>query len=166
MRVNWQKICGLKPIYLNGIEKAYSSQFYLQEKKTGIDELATYLSYSFRINASDVLDDVIGHDPESCTEIAERTVRKLHNLYEENTKVQELKSRMQQSSPWRALQNEQNYWVVSGVAQSPNLPILLKEMTAKRMRELAKTPIEKILVVIPELDYYLNGESKKRPKLS
>ncbi len=133
-------------------------------KETGIDELAMYLSYSFRINASHVLDDVIGHDDKSFTEITERTVRKIHNFYEEQTKTQELKARMQKSSPWRALQNEQNYWVVSGVAQSPNLPILLKEMTAKRMRELAKTPIEKILVVIPELDYYLNGESKKRPK--
>ena len=132
--------------------------------KTGIDELATYLSYSFRINASDVIDDVIGHDPKSCAEIAERTVRKLYNFYEEQTKIQELKARMQQSSPWRALQNEQNYWVVSGVAQSPDLPIRLKEMTAKRMRELANTPFEKILVVIPELAYYLNGESKNRPK--
>lgn len=133
-------------------------------KETAIDELATYLSYSFRINASDVLDDIIGHDPESCTKIAERTVRKLHNFYEEQTKTQELKARMQQSSPWRALHNEQNYWVVSGVAQSVDLPISLKEMTAKRMRELANTPIEKILVFIPELAYYLNGESKNRPK--
>src|SRR5690606_10528954 len=133
-------------------------------KETAIDELATYLSYSFRINASDVLDDVIGHDPESCAEIAERTVRKLHNFYEEHTKVQELKSRMQQSSPWRSLQNEQNYWVVSGVAQSADIPIRFKEMAANRMRELANTPIDKILVVIPELDYYLNGESKNRPK--
>lgn len=133
-------------------------------KETGIDELATYLSYSFRINTSEVLDDVIGHDDNSCTEIAERTVRKLHHFYEEQTKTQELKARMQQSSPWRALQNEQNYWVVSGVAQSTDLPIRLKEMTAKRMRELANTPFEKILVVIPELAYYLNGESKNRPK--
>lgn len=133
-------------------------------KETGIDELATYLSYSFRINTSEVLDDVIGHDDNSCTEIAERTVRKLHNFYEEQTKIQELKARMQQSSPWRALQNEQNYWVVSSVAQSTDLPIRLKEMTTKRMRELANTPIEKILVVIPELAYYLNGESKNRPK--
>lgn len=133
-------------------------------KETGIDELATYLSYSFRINTSEVLDDVIGHDDNSCTEIAERTVRKLHNFYEEQTKIQELKARMQQSSPWRALQNEQNYWVVSSVAQSTHLPIRLKEMTTKRMRELANTPIEKILVVIPELAYYLNGESKNRPK--
>ena len=133
-------------------------------KETGIDELATYLSYSFRINASDVIDDVIGHDPKSCAEIAERTVRKLHNFYVEQTETQDLKARMQQSSPWRALQNEQNYWVVSGVAQSPDLPIRLKEVTAMRMRELANTPIEKILVVIPELAYYLNGESKNRPK--
>lgn len=133
-------------------------------KETGIDELATYLSYSFRINTSEVLDDVIGHDDNSCTEIAERTVRKLDNFYEEQTKIQELKARMQQSSPWRALQNEQNYWVVSSVAQSTDLPIRLKEMTTKRMRELANTPIEKILVVIPELAYYLNGESKNRPK--
>ncbi|WP_171492825.1 ankyrin repeat domain-containing protein [Acinetobacter ursingii] len=133
-------------------------------KETGIDELATYLSYSFRINASDVLDDVIGHDPKSCAEIAERTVCKLHTFYEEQTKTQELKARMQQSSPWRALQNEQNYWVVSHVAQSTDLPIRLKEMTTKRMRELANTPIEKILIVIPELAYYLNAESKNRPK--
>ena len=133
-------------------------------KETGIDELATYLSYSFRINASDVLDDVIGLDPKSHAEIAERTIRKIDNFDEERTKVQELRSRMQQSSPWRALQNEQNYWVVSGVAQSPDLPIRLKEMVANRMRELANTPIEKILVVIPELTYYLDGEIKNRPK--
>ena len=133
-------------------------------KETGIDELATYLSYSFRINASDVLDDVIGLDPKSHAEIAERTIRKIDNFDEERTKVQELRSRMQQSSPWRALQNEQNYWVVSGVAQSPDLPIRLKEMVANRMRELANTPIEKILVVIPELAYYLDGEIKNRPK--
>src|SRR5690606_14867920 len=133
-------------------------------KETGIDELATYLSYSFRIKASDVLDDVIGHDDKSFTEIAERTVRELHNFYEEQTNIQQLKARMQQSSPWRALQNEQNYWVVSSIAQSPDLPIRLKEMTTKRMRELANTPIEKILVVIPELAYYLNSESKNKPK--
>jgi len=133
-------------------------------KETAIDELATYLSYSFRINASNVLDDVIGHDPKSCAEVAERTVCKLHTFHEEQTKTQKLNARMQQSSPWRALQNEQNYWVVSGVAQSTDLPIRLKEMTTKRMRELANTPIEKILVVIPELAYYLNGESKNRPK--
>lgn len=107
---------------------------------------------------------MIGHDPESCVEIAERTARKLHNFYEEQTKIQALKARMQQSSPWRTLQNEHNYWVVSSVAQSQDLPIRLKEMSAKRMRELANTPIEKILVVIPELAYYLNGESKNRPK--
>src|SRR5690606_1010523 len=65
---------------------------------------------------------------------------------------------------WRSLQNEQNYWVVSGVAQSADIPIRFKEMAANRMRELANTPIDKILVVIPELDYYLNGESKNRPK--
>ena len=133
-------------------------------KETGIDELATYLSYSFRIKASDVLDDVIGHDDKSFTEIAERTVRELHNFDEEQTNIQQLKARMQQSSPWRALQNEQNYWVVSSIAQSPDLPIRLKEMTTKRMRELANTPIEKILVVIPELAYYLNSESKNKPK--
>lgn len=133
-------------------------------KETGIDELATYLSYSFRINTSDVLEDVMGHDTESYAEIAERTVRKLHNFYEEQAKIQELKARMQQSSPWRALQNEHNYWVISSIAQSTDLPIRLKEMAIKRMRELANTPIEKILVVIPELAYYLNGESKNRPK--
>lgn len=133
-------------------------------KETGIDELATYLSYSFRINTSNVLEDMIDHDPESCSEIAERTARKLYNFYEEQTKSHDLKARMQQSSPWRALQSEQNYWVVSEVAQSPDLPIRLKEMAAKRMRELANTPIEKTLVAIPELAYYLNGESKNRPK--
>ena len=50
-------------------------------KETGVDELATYLSYSFRINTSYVLDDVMGHDPESYAEIAERTVRKLHKAH-------------------------------------------------------------------------------------
>lgn len=133
-------------------------------KETGIGELAALLSYYFRNLESNVLDDVIGLDPKSCSEIAERNIRKLYNFDEEHTKAQELKNRMQQSSPWRALQNEQNYWVVSGVAQSPDLPIRLKEMAANRMRELANTPIEKILVVIPGLDYYLNGESKNRPK--
>ncbi|WP_171407677.1 ankyrin repeat domain-containing protein [Acinetobacter tianfuensis] len=133
-------------------------------KETGIDELAAYLSYSFRTNVSNVLDDVIGHAQESCVEVFERTIRKRYNFDEEQTKIQELKSRMQRSSPWRALQNEQNYWVVSDIAQSPELHICLKEMAAKRMRELANTPIEKILVVIPELAYYLNGESKNRPK--
>jgi hypothetical protein len=133
-------------------------------KETGIDELATYLSYNFRTIENDLLDDVIGLDPKSHAEIAERTIRKIDNFNEERTKVQELRSRMQQSSPWRALQNEQNYWVVSGVAQSPDLPIRLKKMVANRMRELANTPIEKILVVIPELAYYLDGEIKNRPK--
>lgn len=133
-------------------------------KETGIDELATLLSYYFRNMKSSLLEDVIGLDVESCNQIAESTIRKLCDLNDEQAKVLELKTRMQQSSPWRAIQNEQNYWVVSRVAQSQDLPIRFKEMAAKRMRELANTPIEKILVVIPELAYYLDGEIKNRPK--
>ncbi|MEB5477564.1 ankyrin repeat domain-containing protein [Acinetobacter pollinis] len=131
---------------------------------TSLNNLSALLTYYFRNINSDKLEDVIGLDPKSYFEISEKNKERLKVFYQEVTEIEEISSKLQRGSPWRTLQSVSNYWVMSGAAQLEYIPIHVKELIANRMKELACTPIEKTLVVMPELHHYLNGDHKNKTK--
>lgn len=71
-----------------------------------------------------------------------------------------LVERIKAGSPWRALQAESRYWVVSQVAKDRALGPLAKQAAIQRMRELAATPGQTVQAIVLELNVHLNAERK------
>lgn len=132
---------------------------------TANQQLAQLLTRRFYdMTPDDALEDHIGFSPESAALIIQRNIERAKSFYSEMEKATQLLSRMQVASPWRALQNEQSYWVVSQVAAHPRLSTNARSLAANRLRELAVTPAETVQAIVLELGGYLNGERKQRPK--
>jgi hypothetical protein len=134
-------------------------------RKTANQELAHWLTRRFyEMQAGADLEDHIGLDALSAAPIIQRNLERALAFASELQNELQLVERMNSSSPWRALQDEDSYWVVSQVAQHTDLSPRAKEATIQRLRELAATPAETVQAVLLELDSYLNHERKQRPK--
>lgn len=110
------------------------------------------------------LEDHVWLDAETATPLIQRNVERTEAIADEIRAEMRLIERMKTASPWRALQDENRYWVVSQVAQHEGLSPRAKEAAIRRLRELAATPAEAVPAILIELDTYLNGERRQRPK--
>lgn len=128
-------------------------------------ELAHHLTRRFsEMQAGGELEDHIGYDEESMAVVVMRNIGRIENLLDELNSISNLVERMKQSSPWRALQGEDRYMVVSQVVQHDGLTARGKEIAIQRLRELASTPAETIQAICIELGTYLNDERKYKKK--
>ncbi|TNF20027.1 MAG: ankyrin repeat domain-containing protein [Vibrionaceae bacterium] len=128
-------------------------------------ELAQLLTRRFYDEQSGAeLEDLIGLDLQSATAIIKRNAERSTALADELNSALHLAERIKKSSPWRALQGEHRYWVISQVVQDTSLSERAKKAAIQRLRELAATPAETAQAILPELSSYLNGERKHRPK--
>lgn len=134
-------------------------------RKTANLELAHLLTRRFYdMQAGAELEDHIGLDAQSAMPIIKRNAERTAAFTDELNSELHLVARMKNSAPWRALQGEHRYWVISQVAQDTDLSPRAKEAAIQRLRELAATPAETVQASLLELDSYLNGERKHRPK--
>lgn len=132
---------------------------------TANQQLAQLLTRRFyNMTPGDALEDHIGFSPESAALIIQRNIERAKSFYSEMERAEQLLSRMQVASPWRALQHEQSYWVVSQVAAHPRLSTNARSLAVNRLRELAVSPAEIVQANLFELGGFLNGERKQRPK--
>lgn len=132
---------------------------------TANQELAQLLTRRFYdMQPGEPLECHIGMNPESVAKIIRRNVERAESFFSEMDRAEQLLSRMQVASPWRALQHEQSYWVVSQVAAHPRLSTNARSLAINRLRELAVTPAETVQAIILELDGHLNCERKQRTK--
>lgn len=132
---------------------------------TANQELSQLLTRRFyEMQPGEELEDHIGLNPASVTKIIQRNVERAESFCSEIARSEQLLSRMQVASPWRALQHEQSYWVISQVAAHPRLSTDARNLAVNRLRELAASPAETVQAILFELDSYLNGERKQRPK--
>lgn len=132
---------------------------------TANQQLAQLLTRRFyNMKPSEALEDHIAFNPVSSANIIQRNVERVESFFSEMERATQLLSRMQVASPWRALQHEQSYWVVSQVAAHPNLSSNARKLALNRLRELAVTPAETVQAIILELGVHLNGERKQRTK--
>lgn len=134
-------------------------------RETATMELAHLLTRHFsEVQAGAELEDHLGLDAESALPIIKRNAERTAAIADELNTELHLVARMKNSSSWRALQGEHRYWVVSQVANHADLSPRAKEAAIQRLRELAITPALTVQTILLELDAYLNGEHKQRPK--
>ena len=134
-------------------------------KETASMELAQLLTRFFlNLKSGAELEDHVGLDEKSAENIIKRNIERTKALNDEDDAVKSLIGRTKYSSPWRALQQEDRYWVVSQVAHNTSLTPRAKEAAIQRLRELASTPVEAVQATLIELHGYLNGDRHKRPK--
>jgi len=110
------------------------------------------------------LEDLFEYDELSMASVVMRNIDQVKAALDENESLLRLIERMRKSSPWRALQDEDRYWVISQVARNPSLSSRAKAAAIQRLRELAETPAETIPAILIELSSYLNGERKNWSK--
>ncbi len=134
-------------------------------RETANKALAHMLSRRFyEMQGGAELDDCIALDAQSALPIIQRNVERIAEFADEISSELRLVERMKTSSPWRALQGEHRYWVVTQVAQNSDLGPLAKQAATQRLRDLADTPAQIVQAILLELDCYLNGERQHRPK--
>ncbi|SEA10341.1 ankyrin repeat domain-containing protein [Alkalimonas amylolytica] len=132
---------------------------------TANQELAQLLTRRFyNMTPGEPLEDHIGMNPESVAKIIRRNADRAESFCSEIVRAEQLLSKMQVASPWRALQHEQSYWVVSQVAAHPQLSTNARSLVVNRLRELAASPADTVQAILLELNGYLNGERKQRTK--
>ena len=124
--------------------------------------LLTRRFYEMRVGEE--LEDHMGFDAQSALSIIKRTSERAIAFADDIFRESHLLERIKKTSPWRVLQGEHSYWVVSQLAQNQELNSRAKDVIIQRLRELASTPAETVQAIALELDSYLNCESKKRPK--
>lgn len=109
------------------------------------------------------LEDLVALGEADAQSVILARVDALQRESEEDARRADLVDRVRAASPWRALQSEESYWVVSQLAQDEDLPQKVRALAAQRMRELAKTPGQAVGAIVLELDFLLNGPPKQRP---
>ncbi len=113
------------------------------------------------------LEDLVPLGDGNAKDVIERRLLGLKQEYAEDIRLMTLVEKVRQSSPWRALEAEPSYWVVSQFAQKDNLSPSARALAVKRLRDLADlaaNPGQKVGAIVLELSFLLNGEPKQRPK--
>lgn len=110
------------------------------------------------------LEDHIGLNAESAAPIIQRNVERMKVTTEECQAELELTERLKTASPWRTLQGESRFEVVSQIAQRKDLGPKVSKAAIQRLRELAATPSEMLQSTLFALDTYLNNERSNRSK--
>lgn len=126
--------------------------------------LAERLTRKFMAFAPDSpLADLVPLDENNAGPIIERRLRLIQQHHEEDVRVEQLIERVRTASPWRALQAEDSYWVVSQFVIRKELTPRIQTMALNRMRDLAKTPGQKIAADVVELGHILDGAPDQWP---
>lgn len=110
------------------------------------------------------LEDLVPLDEGNAKEVIQRRLLGLKQEYEEDIRLMTLVEKVRQSSPWRALEAEPSYWVVSQFVHTKNLAPTARALGVKRLREMATTPGQTVGAIVLELGFLLNGEPRQRPK--
>lgn len=128
-------------------------------------ELAHRLSRKFQqLSETEAgIEDLVAIEPEKAGVIIERRCNVIEQEREEFARLARLRERIRSASPWRALQSEDNFWVVSQIAGDDAQLLKVREMSTERMRELAQTPAETVATICNEAGRVLNSNPKFRP---
>ena len=134
-------------------------------RETANLELAHWLTRGFfEMQPGAELENFVGLDAPSAAPIIQRNVERALSFADEIRSELHVVDRLKTSSPWRTLQGENRFWVITQVAQNPDLGPLAKQAAVQRLRDLASTPAQTVQVILLELDSHLNGERKHRSK--
>lgn len=121
------------------------------------EELAELLTRQFMtMQPGEKLEDQFGFSPEEEERIAVRRLEWLSQSRIEATAQEQLLLRLRRGSPWRALQAESNFWVISQISQHPSAGQSARDQALSRLRELASSDAERMTIMLAELHQLLN----------
>lgn len=133
--------------------------------KDRIHLLAERLTRRFwSLDPEDGLEDVLPVGKEDLEAVLRPRIERIQNELDEDKRVEMLSQRVKAASPYRALQVEANFWVLSQFSQTKNLNEKIRLMAFKRMVEVAVSPLERGSAALLELGQLLNGDPKSWPK--
>lgn len=132
---------------------------------TAYQELAHRLSRKFQklSEADKDLEDLVPIEQDKAGIIIKRRCDVLNQERDEFARLAKLRERIRCASPWRALQSEDNFWVISQIARDDAQQLKVREMATARMRKLAQTPAEAVATICNEVERLLNCNAKFRP---
>lgn len=141
---------------------AILSSFAWQER---IDLLAKRLTRRFLSLAPEQgLEDILAANEEYLGAVLRPRVERIRSELQEEQRLPELLERVRAASPYRALQSESSFWVLSQFAQHFGLTEKIRTMALDRLSEVAATPLERGSVKLLVLGFILNGEGRSWPK--
>lgn len=130
-------------------------------RASGNQELAHWMTRQFfEMQPGAELENYVASDPQSQGVIVTRNMERASQFGDEILAGLSLVDRVKAASPWRVLQTESCFWVVSQVAQNRSLTPLARQAAFQRMRELASTPSQTVQAIVLELNAHLNVERK------
>lgn len=115
----------------------------------------------FGLSPTSPLENMVAWDEESAQLIIPKRLELIKSDKNEQKRIHELRERIRVSSPWRTLLSEDNYWVLTQLAQQPDILPKIKSMVLMRLREIAETESQIAGTNIIELGMILN--TKERP---
>lgn len=135
------------------------------QQETAYRDLGKRLTRKFMaMDPGNPLEDLVPLGEGDAQAVIVRRLLGLKQEYEEDVRLMTLVEKVRQSSPWRALEAEPSYLVVSQFAQAENLSPNARALAIKRLSDLAATPGQTVGTIVLELGFLLNGEPRLRPK--
>lgn len=110
------------------------------------------------------LEDILPVSESELETVLRLRIERIQREFDENKKIEKLRQRVKVASPYRALQAEDSFWVLSQFTQSEGLNEKIGQMALKRMTEIAVSPLERGSVRLLELGQLLNGETRIWPQ--
>ncbi len=128
-------------------------------------EMGPLLTRRFsELHENSELEDHIGHDLESAKSIIARNILRIEIENEQALAVLRNIRRCQGASPYRTLQQIDNFSVLIDVAKCHDLPLRKRRMVLTRAQQIASTDNEKIQVILLQIGEILDHhEQKTRP---
>lgn len=133
--------------------------------ETRVNLLAERLTRHFlMLQPEDGLEDFVAAKKDDLLATLQPWVKRIQLELEEDQGVENLQEKVRSGSPKRAMQAENNFWVLSQFVQSDGLTDWIRQCALARMKELAASSLERGNVRLLELGFLLNVDSRSRPK--
>lgn len=110
------------------------------------------------------LEDILAASHDDLEAVLRPRIERIQNERDKDKRVEKLLQRVRAASPYRALQAEESFWVLSQFVQSDSLSEKTRQMALNRLDEVSVTPLERGSFRVLKLGYLLNGEPRSWPK--
>jgi len=149
------------------IPKLYRTDLFLSVMRTVSADCTENLVYQLSrmlndLKAGEQLETLLHFDEASAQEVLSVKRTRWAQWAAENIEMKSANDRIRSKSPWRVLQTMEHYRAVSSLLQDTTLSFKARWQAAQRMRELARTPEQKLGAVISELSLILHNDDRKQ----
>ncbi|TDF62058.1 ankyrin repeat domain-containing protein [Cupriavidus sp. L7L] len=128
-------------------------------------EVGDLLTHRFaRLDAQAPLDDFFALDSADWPRVAQTKISLMNDFFKCLQREFELRDLFRRHSPWRLLQTEADYLVVSQLALSDDISPKAREAALARLRELAKSPEDTVGAIVCALGNLINCDISDRPR--